>query len=114
MTAQQVRNALVYGTAALALSACGGSGGTGINPISAPPVTPTPTPTPTPAPAPATALNIFASAPTGELAVSAINYSGAYLDLHPMASLTVALTSVETTTRVNAHTAHTMTCCARL
>jgi hypothetical protein len=52
MTHQHVWSALVCGTAALALGACGGGGGS-ISAISTLPATPTPPPTPTPTPTPA-------------------------------------------------------------
>ena len=62
MAHQHVWNALAYGTAALALTACGESGG-GVNPIAAAPLTPTPTPTPA-----SVAVDIFQNPATQEFA----------------------------------------------
>lgn len=75
---------LVATATALALAACGGGGER---------VASTPTPVvvpPPPPPPPPTSLNIFASAPTGEFAVSGASFSGEYSDPDPMKSLSLS------------------------
>jgi hypothetical protein len=83
MNMYRLSNALIT-TSALMLAACGGGGGggSGSHPVSTPP--PPPPPPPTPTPGSTTSLDIIAGAPTGELAVAGVAFSGAYGDPEPM------------------------------
>lgn len=75
---------LLAAATALALTACGGGGGARVA------STPTPVVVPPPPPPPPTSLSVFASAPTGEFAVSGASFSGEYSDPDPMKSLSLS------------------------
>ena len=72
MTTQPVRNALVQGTAALALTACGGTGSGGINAISA-----SPPPTAIPTPVGPAQVKIFTAPSVGQFAAFGVSATSA-------------------------------------
>ena len=71
---------------AMALCACGGGGGGAGSHVAS---TPPPPPAPPPPPTATTDLDIFASPPTGDLAVAGATSSAPYSDPNPLAKLTV-------------------------